>query len=327
MKVLILFLLKASDEWGLGHVFRSIHLWEEIKRIWREKYRDLPFPEAKFLLTEPYAKAEDMLLSVGITPWRGEKVNLVVSDNGLAYGELQKRYTLDGIPSVVLDGEGGDLVFRWGDYLPVRRIFLERKAAIRKDISKVLLSFGGTDPSRFSLKFLRAIFTEGVKQIFLARGVEKVVFFVKDEGIVRKMLDFLLLRREELPGFDIVVDASTEEIPFYDFDFAFLSAGLTMLEACTVGLPFIALAHNDRQVANIKRLVSSVCEATSIPENFLLEKIFADTVGSSLEKFSKITKDERRIISTALRNWALSRKNLSEIADTVLNMAFKLKLK
>lgn len=125
-------------------------------------------------------------------------------------------------------------------YLLKDDFLLQAPKIIKKDITNVLITFGGTDPNNLTEKVLDALISSGYsKQINVVLGlgypnkddiIEKYKIYsnVQIYKNVRNMSEFMFLA-----------------------DIVFTSAGRTMYEICSLGVPCICLCQNERELTHV----------------------------------------------------------------------------
>lgn len=111
---------------------------------------------------------------------------------------------------------------------------------IKEDVNKVLLTFGGTDPNNLTEKVLESILESDYKnQIEIILGLG----YANKKEIQEKYKD-----NERIEIFENVKNMSEH---MHDADLIFTSAGRTMYEIASLGVPCICLCQNERELSHI----------------------------------------------------------------------------
>ena len=111
---------------------------------------------------------------------------------------------------------------------------------IDKDVNRILLTFGGTDPNNLTEKTLEAILESKYQneiEIILGLG------YSKKEEIQEKYKD-----NERISIYENVKNMSEH---MHNADLIFTSAGRTMYEIASLGVPCICLCQNERELSHI----------------------------------------------------------------------------
>lgn len=111
---------------------------------------------------------------------------------------------------------------------------------IDKEVNRILLTFGGTDPNNLTEKTLEAILESKYQneiEIILGLG------YSKKEEIQEKYKD-----NERISIYENVKNMSEH---MHNADLIFTSAGRTMYEIASLGVPCICLCQNERELSHI----------------------------------------------------------------------------
>src|SRR5699024_2271417 len=108
---------------------------------------------------------------------------------------------------------------------------------ILEEVKKVLLTFGGVDPLNNTLKVLQSIYEY---------CVDKHIQIQVIAGIGYNKFDTL----ENYPEVDIMHDVKNISDHMLDADIIFTSAGRTVYEIASLGVPCIVLAQNIRELTH-----------------------------------------------------------------------------
>ena len=128
----------------------------------------------------------------------------------------------------------GNNCYHGTKYLILRREFSEfwkMRKVIREDVKRVLLMFGGSDPSNFTVKVLK------IMEDFDVTAVVGPGYAYLDE--LEKIADER--------GARIVISPKNVAKLMFESDLAITSLGLTMFESMCVGTPVLAICQNDTQ--------------------------------------------------------------------------------
>ena len=257
----IAIVVNAYSEIGTGHVYRCLSIASK-----------LVFHEVLFLLDEQHRlginivdnhnykfklyDGEDDLLNI-LREYNPQMVINDILDTSTEYIASLKE---DGYFVVNFEDLGvgtmlADVVFDalYEHDLDEENIFTGHKYYILKDefyfqpekiitgsVSNVLITFGGTDPNNFSEKVLDAILAtdyDGRINVIVGLGYGDV------EGLVS--------RYESNPLVQIYKNVSNISEFMFKADIIFTSAGRTMYEICSLGVPTICLCQNDREKTHV----------------------------------------------------------------------------
>ena len=111
---------------------------------------------------------------------------------------------------------------------------------ITNEVNNILITFGGTDPNNLSKKVLDAILSTnygGRINVILGLGYVGVDDFVS--------------RYESNSSVQIYQNVSNISEFMFKADIIFTSAGRTMYEICSIGVPTICLCQNDREITHV----------------------------------------------------------------------------
>jgi len=131
--------------------------------------------------------------------------------------------------------------YYWGkDYFMLREEFqnIEQKT-IEKEVKKILITFGGTDPNNYTRKVLELLNDMDLKNIKIS-----IVL-----GLGYTKYDDLIKYSKELNHkFMIKKNVKNISAYMYEADLIFTSAGRTVYEISSIGTPTIVLAQNNREL-------------------------------------------------------------------------------
>lgn len=257
----IAIVVNAYSEIGTGHVYRCLSIASK-----------LVFHDVLFLLDEQHQlgidivdgynyayktyDGEDNLFDI-LRQYRPQMVINDILDTSWEYMSQLKEdgYFVVNFEDLGVGTELADVVFDalYEHDINEAKIFTGHKYYILKDefyfqtekiitnqVKNVLITFGGTDPNNLSQKVLDAILNtsyEGRINVILGLGYGDV------EGLVAKY--------ESNPSVQIYQNVSNISEFMFKADIIFTSAGRTMYEICSLGVPTVCLCQNEREVTHV----------------------------------------------------------------------------
>ncbi|GAI95785.1 unnamed protein product, partial [marine sediment metagenome] len=147
----------------------------------------------------------------------------------------------DIVINALYDKKNGFENYYWGkDYYILREEFqkIDQKT-IEKVVKKILITFGGTDPNNYTKKVLELLNDLDLKNI--------EIFIVVGLGYT-KCDDLIKFSQDLNHKFIIKKNVKNISAYMYDADLIFTSAGRTVYEIASIGVPTIVLAQNDREL-------------------------------------------------------------------------------
>ena len=145
------------------------------------------------------------------------------------------------------------------------------KEIISKDVKKILLIFGGSDPNNVTVRSLNAIKHLGIKEVSISVIVGPAYSHSKDlETTVEDLKN---------SGFDISVknDVKIVAKEMRDSDIVLTSNGRTVYEVASLGVPCISISQNERESRHLFvhtcRCVKYIGMAENVDENKISEAI------------------------------------------------------
>jgi len=126
------------------------------------------------------------------------------------------------------------------DYYILREEFQQiGQKRVKKEVTRILITFGGTDPNNYTERVLNIINDLKIKKI----NVSVVL------GLGYKNYSQLKKRAENLE-FNLTLKQNVKNISkyMYEADIIFTSAGRTIYEIVSIGTPTIVLAQNEREL-------------------------------------------------------------------------------
>lgn len=257
----IAIVVNAYDEIGTGHVYRCLSIASK-----------LVFHDVLFLLDEQYQLGIDIVdnhnypykLHDGkddlLEILREYSPEIVVNDilnTSKEYIDSLKNdgYFVVNFEDLGTGTESADVVFDalYEHDVSERNIFTGHKYYILKDefyfqpqkiitqaVNNVLITFGGTDPNNFTEKVIDSILSTSYD------GRINVILGLGYEG-----LESLIEKYESNQSVQIYRNVSDISEFMFQADIIFTSAGRTMYEVCSLGVPTICLCQNERELTHV----------------------------------------------------------------------------
>ena len=125
-------------------------------------------------------------------------------------------------------------------YILKDEFFFQPQKIISQSVNNVLITFGGTDPNNFTEKVLDSI---------LATNFEGRINVIV--GLGYKGLDDLISKYQSNQLIQIYKNVSNISEFMFKADIIFTSAGRTMYEIASLGVPTICLCQNEREVTHV----------------------------------------------------------------------------
>ena len=132
--------------------------------------------------------------------------------------------------------------FYGGKYACVRDEFrIWTRNTLRKDVKKVLVSFGGTDPTQITTKIFKVIENLSLKKI---EFIIMLGFGFEHKNEIKKVVSTLITN-----GFRIKLVEKSDFLAKYirNTDFVIVSNGRTVFEVASMQVPILSVAVNDRE--------------------------------------------------------------------------------
>jgi spore coat polysaccharide biosynthesis predicted glycosyltransferase SpsG/CMP-N-acetylneuraminic acid synthetase len=256
----LVFVVCGSRELGLGHVYRSLVIANE-----------LPLYEICFMVVPGHDLAAEKIREHGYHVDSLEagdfaqqvlalRPNMVVNDILDTHEDYIRKLKSGGVKVINFEdlgpgsreadvvvnavypdggGEKPSNVYSGYKYFCTRDEFLfSDPKVIDRDVRNVLLTFGGADENNITLKVLRAI-----APYCCSRGIEITIVVGPGNNHFESLLDFP----------DVVIVRNTNNISDYMLaaDLIFTSAGRTTYEIACLGVPTIVLAQNPRELTHL----------------------------------------------------------------------------
>jgi len=253
----VLFVVSGYQEIGLGHVYNTLLLANDILNH-----------EVCFLVDRKSDLAYRKICERNYKVYQQEYEN-IASDIKKLGPDVVVNDTLDSSPAYIMDikktgakvvtfedlGGGAqfaDLVinamYPESEILPNHyfghryfclrdEFLLTPEKRIRDTVKRVLLAFGGVDPNNYTYKVLQSIYE----------------YATSNEIEISIVAGFGYNKFETLEGFEnikIVSNSSNISDYMYKADIIFTSAGRTTYEASAIGTPTIVMAQNNREMTH-----------------------------------------------------------------------------
>lgn len=254
-------IVNAYDEIGTGNVYRCLSIASR-----------LVFHDVVLLLDEQYPlgidivdnynypykiyDGEDDLLNI----LREYSPHVVINDILDTTNEYVTHLKNDGyfvvnfedlgtgtdVADVVFDAlyehdVGKNNVFTGYKYYILRdEFYFQPQKIIKADVDNVLVAFGSTDTNNFTEKVIDSILSTSYQ------GRVNVILGLGYDGLER-----LIEKYEPNPAIQIYQNVSNISEFMFKADIIFTSAGRTMYEICSLGVPAICLCQNERELTHV----------------------------------------------------------------------------
>ncbi|WP_405298003.1 cytidylyltransferase domain-containing protein [Methanobrevibacter sp.] len=253
--------VNAYDEIGTGHVHRCLSIASK-----------LVFHDVLFLMDEQHQLGIDIVDSYNypfeiydgeddlIKILRKHSPQIVVNDIMDTSREYVTQLKEDGyfvvnFEDIGVGSEVADVVFDalyehdmgeknvftgYKYYILDDEFYFQPQKVITPQVENVLIAFGGTDPNNF---------TETVIDSILATSYDgriNVILGVGDDGL-EKLID----KYESNQSVQIYRDVSDISEFMFKADLIFTSAGRTMYEVCSLGVPTICICKDERELTHV----------------------------------------------------------------------------
>ena len=258
----IAIVVNAYDEIGTGHVYRCLSIASK-----------LVFHDVLFLLDERYKLGIDIVDSYNypyklydgkddlLNSLREYSPQLVINDildtseeyisilknDGYFVVNFEDLGTGITVADVVFDalyeheiGEQENIFTGHKYYILKDEFYFQPQKIITQKVNNVLITFGGTDPNNFTEKVIDSILATNFD------GRINVIVGLGYEG-----LEELIDKYEINQSIQIYKNVSNISEFMFKADIVFTSAGRTMYEICSLGVPTICLCQNDREVTHV----------------------------------------------------------------------------
>ncbi|WP_405384876.1 cytidylyltransferase domain-containing protein [Maribacter sp. LLG6340-A2] len=254
----ILFVICGNSSVGMGHVYNSLSIANEILDhqicFLTDNKSTLAFDKIKENNYEVFAQKKENILE-DIKDINPDIVINDILDTTSEYIDSLKKY-VDIVINFEDLGKGSQLAdlvinamypegkvnlghYYGSKYFILRDEFLYTKEKlINSKLENILISFGGVDPNNYTDRILSLISS-----------------YCKEKGIVIKVItglgyqhyNDLIKKYPHIPILKNVLNMSEE---IYQADLIFTSAGRTTFEVAAIGVPAIVLCQNERETSH-----------------------------------------------------------------------------
>ena len=258
----IAIVVNAYDEIGTGHVYRCLSIASK-----------LVFHEVLFLLDERHQLGIDIVNNYNypfklydgkddlINNLREYNPQMVINDildtseeyisilknEGYFVVNFEDLGTGTFVADIVFDalyeheiGEQENIFTGHKYYILKDEFYFQPQKIITQQVNNVLITFGGTDPNNFTEKVIDSI---------LATSFDGRINVIV--GLGYQGLEELIDKYEHNQSIQIYKNVSNISEFMFKADIVFTSAGRTMYEICSLGVPTICLCQNDREVTHV----------------------------------------------------------------------------
>lgn len=255
----ILFVICGNSSVGMGHVYNSLSIANEILdhqiSFLTDDKSTLAFDKIKENNYEVFIQTKENILE-DIQDINPDIIINDILDTTSEYIKNLKKF-VDIVINFEDLGSGSqfaDLVlnamypegkislghFYGSKYFILRDEFLyTNEKLIKSHVENILISFGGVDPNNYTERVLRLI-----SSICLKKGIAIKVI----TGLGYQHDDKLIRKFAHIPVFKNVLNMSEE---IYQADLIFTSAGRTTFEIAAIGVPAIVLCQNERETSHL----------------------------------------------------------------------------
>ena len=257
----IAIVVNAYDEIGTGHIYRCLSIasklvFDEVLFLLNEKHHlGINLVENRNYSFKIY-DGEDDLLNI-LREYSPDIVINDILDTTVEYMSLLKNegYFVVNFEDLGVGTDLADVVFDalyehdlgemniytgYKYYILKDEFYFQPEKIISKEVKNVLIAFGGTDPNNFTKKVLDAILETDYD------GRINVVV-----GLGYADLDSLISKYQSNPLIQFYQNVSNISEFMFNADVIFTSAGRTMYEICSIGVPTICLCQNDREKTHV----------------------------------------------------------------------------
>ena len=257
----IIFHIIASNKVGFGHAYRSFN----IANLLIQKYKIFFLVKKNHLKNIKYFNKKNYKIFTytnidGINDILKIKFDIIVNDkldNSINYMRLLTKYNVKIINiedygsglnlSDIRINELGDLrenisksTFYGYKYFLLRNEFLvQKKYVFKKKIKNILLTFGGTDPSNYTLKIL--------KEITYLIDKSLRIRIVVGPGYLKKKSLLNYIKKNNLINVEYFDSTGLIANLMSSADLAICSNGRTLIELAYMRVPSITISQNERE--------------------------------------------------------------------------------
>ena len=254
----LLFVLCGNNEVGMGHVYNTLSIANEIlnhriaflvdanSQLAYDKITDFNYEvemqQHDDIVEDIKQFSPDIVINDRLdTTEQYMKALTGFVDKVINFEDLGAGSSLADLVVNAMYPEGRVLAnhYHGAKYFILRDEFLfQEQKAIGEDVHNILLSFGGVDPNDFTRRILKVIYEFCQKE---GLGITVVA------GLGYRNADAL---KKDFPGADIKIDVKNMSHEIYRSDLVFTSAGRTTFEVASIGVPCIVLCQNKRETTH-----------------------------------------------------------------------------
>ena len=257
----IAIVVNAYDEIGTGHVYRCLSIasklvFHDVLFLLDEQHRlgidivknhNYPFDlyDGEDDLLDKLRKYSPEVVLNDILDTTREYVTILKND-GYFVVNFEDLGTGTEVADVVFDALyeheiGEEHVFTGHKYYILKdEFYFQPPKIITQVVDNILITFGGTDPNNFTEKVIDAILATSYE------GRINVILGLGYDGLER-----LIEKYESNQSIQIYKNVSNISEFMFKADIIFTSAGRTMYEVCSLGVPTICLCQNERELSHV----------------------------------------------------------------------------
>lgn len=254
----ILFVLCGNNEVGMGHVYNTLSIANEIlnhrvsflvdanSKLAYDKIIDsnyeVEIQKHDDILDDILDLTPDIVINDLLDTTNGymnplvRKVEKVINFEDLGEGSSMADLVIN---AMYPEGRVMANHYHGSKYFILRDEFLfEKEKIIGKDIKNILISFGGVDPNDYTRRILNIIYDFCVKDNLNITVVTGMGY----RNSKTLIYDF--------PKAEIKMDVRNMSDEIYKSDLVFTSAGRTTFEVASIGVPCVVLCQNKRETSH-----------------------------------------------------------------------------
>lgn len=258
----IAIVVNAYDEIGTGHVYRCLSIasklvFHDVLFLLDERHQlginivnnyNYPYKlyDGKDGLLDNLREYSPQMVINDILDTSEEYIS-ILKDEGYFVVNFEDLGTGTTVADVVFDalyeheiGEQDNIFTGHKYYILKDEFYFQPQKIITQSVNNVLITFGGTDPNNFTEKVLESLLAanfDGKINVIVGLGYEGVEELVEKYGYKNTI--------------QIYKNVSNISEYMFKADIIFTSAGRTMYEICSLGVPTICLCQNDREVTHV----------------------------------------------------------------------------
>jgi CMP-N-acetylneuraminic acid synthetase len=258
----IAIVVNAYDEIGTGHVYRCLSIasklvFHDVLFLLDERHQlginivnnyNYPYKlyDGKDGLLDNLREYSPQMVINDILDTSEEYIS-ILKEEGYFVVNFEDLGTGTTVADVVFDalyeheiGEQDNIFTGHKYYILKDEFYFQPQKIITQSVNNVLITFGGTDPNNFTEKVLESLLAanfDGKINVIVGLGYEGVEELVEKYGYKNTI--------------QIYKNVSNISEYMFKADIIFTSAGRTMYEICSLGVPTICLCQNDREVTHV----------------------------------------------------------------------------